>query len=965
MKKRIFSMVIASLLVMTMFVGYLPAKEVSAKVVVPQIEFANPPVTQYNVGDRVNFNIHAPNYGGRVQYRVVLWNDSKKSYYDLWNAGNGYPEKYYTKWQPYGNNIFTLGWIIFEPGSYRITVYAKRAGIPNSKTAKKGYNCDSYMESVAFTVKEKEAMIESILPIDDITVNVGETPRLPSYVKASTDDGFIKELRVSWASVSTTTPGTYTVEGTVEGTNKKAYVKVKVNGQTAVTVNSVNSPNNTLVNIQLKDVIDFAPSSSIFTIKQQNTTDSVPVYQVGLSADKKMITLSTGYMTTNVWYTLTVNNNTYNFVANFGNTYGISLAGQNKNIAIYETAYANVAKYPTDVILSYSSSNTSVATVDSSTGLITGRAPGLATITVNGSKYGYTNATTTFLVTVGSQNGMFAYAQDIEVNAGAEKMPYVSKNPSDLYLNFTSNNPSIATVDYSTGMVKGVSAGTATITIAANKYGYSTFYSTFKVTVIGQLANAVAIPSILSEAPTNDGSFEQKPIEIFLTGSSFISWGYNGYYKNYIQVNNLPYGLDYYVESVSSNTMKLYITGKAYNHKNSNDTNIKVTIAKELVVGATAEIVSNNIYLDFTDVSAPAAPTNPIVLDAMDTFGWTNVPGYDSISDYEYSVDNGDHYINCTANPQVVGNGTYATGTVKVRVKAIAGRSAGIPLASDKPFTKVADANAPILRSLSIYFKDGSGFYNMLADTSGIYSMPAIIKGKEIIGMEIKVDDNNLNTSPVSLRDARTGSVYGTLNYDAGTGLWKLNHSAGSGILLNTNGAFSLAATFRDADNQTTAYMNFNVIEVVGIDDLSYRAVQNEPFILPDTVMARLSNNTTTLLRVTWSPNTIDTTELGPNVVYGTVAGYDKLVKLTVDVYSKATIYKIANLAEELFVGDSYELPKQLMATMSDKTQRLVDVAWDPTSVDTSKAGVFTFTGTVVGYEPKVIFTITIKEKAN
>lgn len=150
--KKILGVSLAALITALTCFSYAPVRAaVTAKV--PQVQFVNTPSTEYAIGDRVRFDISAPNYGGKVEYRVVLWNDTTKTYSDLWNAGNGYKSRYYTKWQPWGNNVFTLGWVINEPGAYRITVYAKRVGVANSRAALKGMNCDSYKESVAFVVK--------------------------------------------------------------------------------------------------------------------------------------------------------------------------------------------------------------------------------------------------------------------------------------------------------------------------------------------------------------------------------------------------------------------------------------------------------------------------------------------------------------------------------------------------------------------------------------------------------------------------------------------------------------------------------------------------------------------------------------------------------------------------------------------------------------------------------------------
>jgi hypothetical protein len=154
-KKLVSSLVITAAALSA--VNYISANAAVKGTSVPKIKFSSQPKTEYKAGDIVNFNLYAPEYKGKVQYRVVLWNDETKSYRDLWTTG----DRYYKNWQPYGKEIFNLHWGISEPGHYRITIYAKRAGIPNNKTALKGYNCDSYMEGVAFVVKPKETVLST------------------------------------------------------------------------------------------------------------------------------------------------------------------------------------------------------------------------------------------------------------------------------------------------------------------------------------------------------------------------------------------------------------------------------------------------------------------------------------------------------------------------------------------------------------------------------------------------------------------------------------------------------------------------------------------------------------------------------------------------------------------------------------------------------------------------------------
>jgi hypothetical protein len=85
----------------------------------------------------------------------------------------------------------------------------------------------------------------------------------------------------------------------------------------------------------------------------------------------------------------------------------------------------------------------------------------------------------------------------------------------------------------------------------------------------------------------------------------------------------------------------------------------------------------------------PAAPTNPVQDDTANTFGWTNVSGYDNASDYEYSTDGGATWSAVTENPQNVGNSAYDLGKIQVRVKADAesDRSAGLVLSSTLAYT--------------------------------------------------------------------------------------------------------------------------------------------------------------------------------------------------------------------------------------------------------------------------------------
>jgi hypothetical protein len=90
----------------------------------------------------------------------------------------------------------------------------------------------------------------------------------------------------------------------------------------------------------------------------------------------------------------------------------------------------------------------------------------------------------------------------------------------------------------------------------------------------------------------------------------------------------------------------------------------------------------------------PAAPTNAVIDDSANTFGWTLVSGYNKMSDYQYSTDNGSNWQGVNANPQLLTNQYYPVGTVQVRVKADSSvaRNTGEILASEANFFIVPSA---------------------------------------------------------------------------------------------------------------------------------------------------------------------------------------------------------------------------------------------------------------------------------
>jgi hypothetical protein len=462
MKRRFFRTFLTMLITMITVFNYLPAGLVRAAIVVPEVKFTDAPRTEYSVGDRVGFNIYCPNYNGKVEYRVVLWEDSKKAYSDLWHSGNGHPTRYYSNWKPKGNDVFTLGWPIFEAGSYRITVYAKRVGVANDRTAIPGFNCDSFMESVAFTVKSKGPIVESILPIDDVMVNQGSAPVLPGTVGVVMSDKTQKQLRVIWEAVDTSRMGQFIVYGNVEGTTIRAAVKVIVN-QGVINILSVTAEGSYRVNVSIGEGIDFMPNKSRFKIA---STDgyNVDIKSMELSSDKKYIQLSTDFMVPGMWYTLTLDQINLGFVVpNTGtNPYTVVVKGSDRTLGIGESIMANMTASPSDAVLNYTSSNQEIATVNKYSGQIFGVTKGTATIIVSGTRNGYNTGWTTFKVDVASESqgvaAPEASPQSGDVNLGTQVYLTTTTPGAQIYYTLDGRTPSVYSIRY-----------TGPITIESNK----------------------------------------------------------------------------------------------------------------------------------------------------------------------------------------------------------------------------------------------------------------------------------------------------------------------------------------------------------------------------------------------------------------------------------------------------------------------------------------------------------------
>lgn len=75
-------------------------------------------------------------------------------------------------------------------------------------------------------------------------------------------------------------------------------------------------------------------------------------------------------------------------------------------------------------------------------------------------------------------------------------------------------------------------------------------------------------------------------------------------------------------------------------------------------------------------------------------------------------------------------------------------------------------------------------------------------------------------------------------------------------------------------------------------------------------------------------------------------------------------IKSISAISAYVVQNTTYSFPTKVQAVMTDGSTRSVDVVWNSTSLDTSKPGTYTFSGTVSNYLGKVALSVTVSAKA-
>ena len=117
-------------------------------------------------------------------------------------------------------------------------------------------------------------------------------------------------------------------------------------------------------------------------------------------------------------------------------------------------------------------------------------------------------------------------------------------------------------------------------------------------------------PTTFTEAAANDGSLVSQDIVVTITNGTLAL----DIAKVNVTVANLPNGLNFTINRDCDTQLTISINDNATNHANANDVNnLAFTIAQAKVTGATSNLTTSNISINFND-SASIGSTNPTTL---------------------------------------------------------------------------------------------------------------------------------------------------------------------------------------------------------------------------------------------------------------------------------------------------------------------------------------------------------------
>ncbi len=145
----------------------------------------------------------------------------------------------------------------------------------------------------------------------------------------------------------------------------------------------------------------------------------------------------------------------------------------------------------------------------------------------------------------------------------------------------------------------GVGTHTGTVTVSGGNEISASFPVSFTVSA-PTASIASTNPTSLTEASSNDGSLASGTVVITIANGTLA----DPLVKADVTATNLPSGLDYSVTRDSDTQLTVTISGNAASHADADDvSDLTFTIAQTKVNGATGDLATENISIDFNDPS--------------------------------------------------------------------------------------------------------------------------------------------------------------------------------------------------------------------------------------------------------------------------------------------------------------------------------------------------------------------------
>jgi len=342
----------------------------------------------------------------------------------------------------------------------------------------------------------------------------------PTFTPSNTSDKSVKWLSSNTAVATVTSGGIVTAIAAGTATiTATSVASGSISGSAVITVNAT-LPTAISVALSPTAINVGATSTASTTFTPTNPSDKTVTWS---SSNNAIATVTSGGIVTAVsagTATISATSNAVSTVKGSAvitvnpvlpTAISVDLAPTSISIGSTSAASATLTPLNTTVqTVTWSSSNTLIATVDPSTGVITGVAAGTASITATSDAVGTVKGSATITVTSILPISIAvtpASTNTLLVNGTVQLSAAITPSNATIQtVSWSSSNPLIATVNANTGLVTGVGIG-GPVTITATSTSAPTVKGTASITVIKTAVTGITVtPTPLSIILGNSGT---------------------------------------------------------------------------------------------------------------------------------------------------------------------------------------------------------------------------------------------------------------------------------------------------------------------------------------------------------------------------------------------------------------------------------------------------------------------------